>query len=197
MIPAMCMIPAECMIGEKRRGGAGRQGRAARWAGACVRVRSATGTTAPFGTDGARAASARDRWRRRSAPIAAPAPPPVDRPRRSATPARSGLPSRGRVPRPRATRPLDHHREADVPPHLGDQPRDGVGAGILEQARRQRLVDLQDGRRKPLQVAQRGVAGAEVVDRDLDSEAVEHAQGPDRHALLLDQGGLRDLHDDR
>ena len=52
-----------------------------------------------------------------------------------------------------------------------DDRRDDRGvAGIGAEAAHERTVDLHGVDREPLQVAERGVAGAEVVDRELHAE---------------------------
>ncbi len=50
---------------------------------------------------------------------------------------------------------------------------------------------------KRAEVAQRGVAGAEVVDRDLDAEAAELGEQGERRLGVVQQVRLRELEDER
>ena len=71
-----------------------------------------------------------------------------------------------------------------------------AACGILVDARDERTVDLQQVDRDLAQTGQRGVARAEVVDRDAEAAAVKLPQDLLR-AIGVDHGrGLRDLDDD-
>ena len=57
----------------------------------------------------------------------------------------------------------------------------------------ERLVDLEVVQREPLEVAQRAVADAEVVDGEIDAELLELLEPPDRRLGVLHQRRLGDL----
>ena len=65
------------------------------------------------------------------------------------------------------------HRELHAAAEGDDGAGDGGIVGIVGKAADERLVDLQDVQRQALEVAERGVAGAEVVDRQLYAETLE------------------------
>ena len=60
----------------------------------------------------------------------------------------------------------------------------------------ERAVDLEDVDRELAEVAERGVAGPEVVDREPHAEGLEAAQGRHRRVGVLDQDALGDLEDE-
>jgi hypothetical protein len=64
---------------------------------------------------------------------------------------------------------------------------------VGEQAGHERPVDLELVDREPLEVRQRGVAGAEVVDRQADPEALQLGQGGAGGLDVLHQHRLGDL----
>ena len=76
--------------------------------------------------------------------------------------------------------PLGDHLELQALGERDDRLRDrgvvGVGRDVLDE----RLVDLEGADREALEVAERGVAGPEVVDREPDAEAIERVQLGDR-----------------
>ncbi|RYE89710.1 MAG: hypothetical protein EOO75_11355, partial [Myxococcales bacterium] len=75
--------------------------------------------------------------------------------------------------------------------------QDGAGDGhVLDVERRaahELAVDLDDVHRKPLDVRERGVAGAEVVDRDRDAELAQLLQPLAHLGRALEQEALGDL----
>src|SRR6185369_6511006 len=60
----------------------------------------------------------------------------------------------------------------------------------------ERAVDLQDVDREALEVAQRRVAGPEVVDREMDAERPQLRQPADRAGGSLHEAALGDLEDE-
>src|SRR5262249_22259180 len=58
-----------------------------------------------------------------------------------------------------------------------DRPNDGQVAGVGTQVAYEPGVDLEHVDRQRLQVRQNGIAGAEVVDGDLDPDLLELGQG--------------------
>src|SRR3569832_1873347 len=81
-----------------------------------------------------------------------------------------------------------NHREYETLTNGHDGTGDGLIVGIVRYVTHERFVDLELIDRQAFEVAQRGIAGAEVVDRDGDAqllEAIEHAQRP--AGLLHDQ----------
>src|SRR5690606_29883042 len=77
-------------------------------------------------------------------------------------------------------------------PHAFGQQHDHLGdfsaVGILQHALHGTLVDLQLIQRQPVQVVQRGVAGAEVVQREADAVLLELVHLVDDAFYLLRQG---------
>ncbi len=63
----------------------------------------------------------------------------------------------------------------------------------LVEAGDERAVDLEDVDRELAQVAQRRVAGAEVVDRQTDPEGLERPERRDGRLDVADEGRLGDL----
>ena len=84
---------------------------------------------------------------------------------------------------------LDRHRLAE----LHERADQRLAFGALRQARDERAVDLQRVDRKLLQMGERGVAGAEVVDRDADPELLDGAQPADRLLGVAHDRRLGDL----
>ena len=68
---------------------------------------------------------------------------------------------------------LGDDREAEDLAEVDDRPQQRGLVARLPDALDERLVDLQAVQRHPAQVAQRGVAGPEVVDRQLDPEVLQ------------------------
>ena len=85
---------------------------------------------------------------------------------------------------------LERVREVD---HGRDH---GVVAAVAEPAH-ERPVDLEERQVEALQVGQRRVAGAEVVEADLDAELGDAAQRLDDDRARREQGSFGDLHADR
>jgi hypothetical protein len=89
---------------------------------------------------------------------------------------------------------LGDHLQPEAPGQGQDGPGDGnilrVAGQILDEA----TVDLQGIDGQALQVAERGIAGAEVIDRHPDAELAEFAEGLHRRGQVLDQQAFGDLH---
>ena len=77
--------------------------------------------------------------------------------------------------------------EADDRTH--DRLRVGVGGEVAHEG----LVDLDLVERKAAQVAQAGIAGAEIVHRDANTERAQRMQGRQHLAALFQKQRLRDL----
>ncbi len=58
-------------------------------------------------------------------------------------------------------------------------------------------VDLQHVKRQVLQVSERGVARAEVIDRELDAEVLQLGEEGSSRVHIVDQGCFRDLEHQR
>jgi len=79
--------------------------------------------------------------------------------------------------------PFGDHRQLQAVGEGDDGAGDGGVVVVVGQAGDERLVDLQDVDGQALEVAERGVAGAEVVDRQLQAELLERLE--DRQGFLL------------
>ena len=77
--------------------------------------------------------------------------------------------------------------------HLDDGLSDGRVLGSGGEALHERLVDLHRVERQLPHVANRRVAGAEVVDGQAHAEVTHPAQLPAHVLHILDEGGLGDL----
>ena len=65
--------------------------------------------------------------------------------------------------------------------------------GLLRDVHHEAAVDLELGEGQRLQVAQRRIAGAEIVERDADAALAERRQDGGGRVALLDQRRLGDL----
>src|SRR4029450_10478418 len=74
-----------------------------------------------------------------------------------------------------------------------DGPGDGRLLGPPGDPVHERLVDLDGGDRHLAQVGERGVAGAEVVDGQVDPEALELVEADHGHLQVVHQDALGDL----
>jgi hypothetical protein len=90
---------------------------------------------------------------------------------------------------------LGNHLEAQLVGHgddgLGEGPVAPVGGQVLDEA----LVDLDDVDVELLQVGQGRIAGAEIVDGDLDAGGAEVAQALGHLGPLVEQQAFGDLDD--
>ena len=77
----------------------------------------------------------------------------------------------GRLIRPLHT--FGDGRQTEHAGHVHDRGCDGAIAGVLTESLDERAVDLQDLDRELLEVRERRVTGAEVVERETHAEAVE------------------------
>ena len=68
---------------------------------------------------------------------------------------------------------LGNDLEPERPPEIDDRPGDRGPLAGRRDAGDERAVDLQDVDREALEVAQRRVAGPEVVDREMDAERAQ------------------------
>src|SRR5579872_3838433 len=59
------------------------------------------------------------------------------------------------------------------------------------------MVDLEDVHGEAAEVGERGVAGAEVVDGDLDADRLQGLEGADGDVQVVHQYALGDLHAER
>ena len=71
---------------------------------------------------------------------------------------------------------LGDHFEPEAAPERDDRAHDRGIVGVLGHVAHEALVDLDALHRELLDVAERGIAGAKIVDRDRNAEAVELAQ---------------------
>ena len=85
------------------------------------------------------------------------------------------------VSKPERLAQLHHHPDERV-----------LLAGGIER-RDERAVDLELVDRQPVEVGQRAVAGAEVVDRDPHAQGAELVEGGEHAVLVADEHRLRDL----
>jgi hypothetical protein len=85
------------------------------------------------------------------------------------------------------------HFDADRLAEVDDRGDDRAVAGVGEEACDEGPVDLDDVRPQLLQVAERGVAGAEVVDRDADPEPAQRLEAFDRRLHVARERALGHL----
>ena len=89
--------------------------------------------------------------------------------------------------------PFGDHAGVERPGQREDALDDGRTSG-QQQAGDERSVDLERVHRQLVQVAQRRIAGPEVVEIDLDAEVAQLAQHVRGLAGTIQQRGLRDFH---
>ena len=92
--------------------------------------------------------------------------------------------------------PLGDSAQAELVPDPHDRARQARFLGRAEQLD-ERAIDLEDVDWEAVEVAQRGVAGAEVVDRQRDAELAQCLQHTERLGALIDQHRLGDLEHER
>ena len=80
---------------------------------------------------------------------------------------------------------------------LDDRVDDRGAVLLLAHPRDERPVDLQRLDREPLEVRQRRVAGAEVVDREVEAESTERTERAQRRLGVAHQRALGDLEPER
>ena len=85
------------------------------------------------------------------------------------------------------------HLEPEALPHVDDGSHERRVVGIHRQIANERLVDLERADRKLLQGRQRGVSGAEVVDRQMQPHRVELVQQTDGALRIRHQRRFGDL----
>ena len=81
----------------------------------------------------------------------------------------------------------------EVVPEIDRRPHDHLVLLVEQEVGDEALVDLQFGHRQSAQVAERRVAGAEVVDRQPDADLVELVDGGSRARRVDEQRRLGDL----
>ena len=86
---------------------------------------------------------------------------------------------------------LGDTRDAERRRHLEDHRRERRALSGLAELLDETTVDLHDVDREALEVRQRAVAGAEVVDRDPNTERTQLLEIPVRRLDLLDEHGSR------
>ena len=87
--------------------------------------------------------------------------------------------------------PLGHHRGAEHCGHLQDRSQHVPGA--LFAKLNEAAVDLDRVERKARQIAERGIAGAEIVQRNAYAHRAQGIQRPDGSAIVVDQHALGDF----
>src|SRR5581483_3684701 len=68
---------------------------------------------------------------------------------------------------------LDQHRQAERAPERDDRLDDDAAIGRLAEPEHETAVNLELVEREALQIAEIGIAGAEIVERDADTELVQ------------------------
>ena len=76
---------------------------------------------------------------------------------------------------------------------LRDGAHDRHAAGIVGQLPHEGPVDLDPADRKAVEVAERGIARAEIVERDADAKLAQPVQRPQRRLVIAEQGGFGDF----
>ena len=92
---------------------------------------------------------------------------------------------------------LGDHPQAEAVAEIDDRAHDHLVVQVVLEVLDEGLVDLQPLHRQPLDVGQRRVAGAEIVDRQADAQLVEVAQALDRGLAVLDDRVLGQLQVER
>ena len=82
---------------------------------------------------------------------------------------------------PQAVRHADHRD--------GESGVRRVGGDVAHE----RAVDLQGVDREPLQIADRRIAGSEIVDGEMDAHFAQRLEGADRSRGIVDEDALGDL----
>jgi hypothetical protein len=88
---------------------------------------------------------------------------------------------------------LGHHLKAEG---MGEADRggaDGCAIGIAVEVLDETAIQLQAGEREQLQAAERGIAGAEIVDGKMDAQRLDVVQNGDGDVGMSHCGGLGDL----
>jgi hypothetical protein len=89
--------------------------------------------------------------------------------------------------------PLRDHVHAEAVRQRHDRPDDLLVAFLRGRAAHERLVDLDGVEREAVQVAERGIAGPEVVDGQLDAVALELLERARHELRVLQDDALGDL----
>src|SRR5206468_8229864 len=83
--------------------------------------------------------------------------------------------------------------DAEALAEADDRTHDRLRVGIGGEVAHKGLVDLDLVERKAAQIAQAGIAGAEIVHRDANTERAQRMQGRQHLAALFQKQRLRDL----
>ena len=76
---------------------------------------------------------------------------------------------------------------------LGDRADDGARAVAGQQVLDEAAVDLELVEREALQIAERRIAGAEIVERDADAERAQRVEQPQRRLAAFEEDRFGDL----
>ena len=85
------------------------------------------------------------------------------------------------------------HRNSEVAPHVDHSAHDGARRAILLEGADEGPVDLEFVELKFLQIVQRGMSGAEIVERDLRAELPQMVKGISRQSVVAQKHGFGDL----
>src|SRR3569623_942117 len=88
---------------------------------------------------------------------------------------------------------LGRSTHAEALSEADDRPDDHLRAFSIRQIANERLIDLQLVEREAAQIAQRRVAGAEIIQRDPQTERAKLVQCLCRLDIVREQNGLRDF----
>ena len=86
-------------------------------------------------------------------------------------------------------RGLDVERMGELGDRADDRARAVAGQQVLDEA----AVDLQLVEREALQIAERRIAGAEIVERDAHAERAQRVQQPQRRVAAFEEDRFGDL----
>src|SRR3954463_6138578 len=84
---------------------------------------------------------------------------------------------------------LDIERVGELGDRPDDRARPLAGEEIMDEA----AVDLQFVEREALQITERGIAGAEIVERDADAERAQRVEQPERRISAVEENRFGDL----
>ena len=88
--------------------------------------------------------------------------------------------------------PFGDHLEPEIVRHGDQRAHDGGVLGVVGDVAHEAAVDLDAREREAREIAQRGIAGAEIVERELDAPLRQLSQNPDR-VLVVERDVLGDL----
>ncbi len=82
---------------------------------------------------------------------------------------------------------LSRDLQPETMPHRRDRAHDGRVVRVVRQVAHERLIDLQAVQREALQVAEAGVAGAQIIDRQAYAQLTNAAEDANGLVRVLDQ----------